>query len=269
MNDKIKIYTVYSIQNNINGKLYIGESSNFTRRKREHVNFGYKNVPKHLYSSMRIYGLENFTFCIIQEFETKKEALDSEVYWIAYFKANDNEFGYNKTKGGEAGFNVKNYEMTQERKLQLIDRVRGENSGCTDFKNEDILYIREEYNLSCDPNFVKLIAEKYSVTPSTIYHIIKGNTWKHLPIQGRTKKINKSEDCKSKISIKAKGNKRSIGSKNSMATLTEKDVIYIKKVWNKNPILATRKKLARKFKTKTSEHNIYQITSGRRWKHIK
>lgn len=262
-------YTVYSVQNNINGKLYIGMTSDFKRRKREHFNLGYKKSElyvKHLYKSMKYYGANNFTFNVIEEFNSLKESLDSEIFWISYFKSNNNEFGYNKTPGGQAGINFKMLKITDERRAQLKEKMMGENSIFTNFKNQDILSIRKEYNLSLNPDFVKLTAEKFSVSMATIYNIISGKTWSHLPVDGRTKKIKRSKACGEKISIKAKGNKRSVGSKNPQSKLTENNISYIRREWNKNPTMITRKKLSTKFKT--SKENIYQITSGRRWKHV-
>ena len=51
---------IYKITNIINQKIYIGQTKDFERRKREHYNHGYNRVNKVLYSAMEKYGNNNF-----------------------------------------------------------------------------------------------------------------------------------------------------------------------------------------------------------------
>lgn len=93
---------IYKIENNINHKVYIGLSNNIERRWREHkrryLDIFSNNYNCKLYKALRKYGLENFTFsvveqCLLEELEEK------EIYWIKYY---DSYFlGYNMTLGGE------------------------------------------------------------------------------------------------------------------------------------------------------------------------
>jgi hypothetical protein len=51
---------------------------------------------------MRKYGIENFSFTIIEECSI--EDLDNkEKYWIAYYNSTDKNKGYNRTEGGSDG----------------------------------------------------------------------------------------------------------------------------------------------------------------------
>ena len=83
---------IYKITNRINGKNYIGQSINIKFRWKQHEQEA-KGERRNslLYQAMRKYGLENFSFEVIEECD--REQLDArEDYWQDYFKAK--EFGY-------------------------------------------------------------------------------------------------------------------------------------------------------------------------------
>ena len=92
---------IYKITNKINGKLYIGQTSNtIANRWKEHC----KNLNKEnckdrpLYRAMKKYGIENF---LIEQVEECSEnlVLERERYWIEYFGSF--KYGYNATLGGD------------------------------------------------------------------------------------------------------------------------------------------------------------------------
>lgn len=90
---------IYKITNQVNGKVYIGQSVNIKRRWIEHksnANIGKKSA---LYDDIRKFGFEKFTLDIIEECE-KEELNEREIYWIAFYSSNNPEVGYNKNKGG-------------------------------------------------------------------------------------------------------------------------------------------------------------------------
>lgn len=95
---------IYKITNIVNGKVYIGQSQNIEERWRAHrsrpfqVNSNYRD--NYLYRAIRKYGLSCFLFEVIEECLLKD--LDTqEKFWIAFYKSNNFEFGYNMTEGGE------------------------------------------------------------------------------------------------------------------------------------------------------------------------
>lgn len=86
---------IYKIQNNINGKIYIGSSVHIELRWLAHKNsnnWKRDSCPK-LYAAFQKYGLENFTFSIIEEVADKENIINRENYWIKYY--NSIEKGYN------------------------------------------------------------------------------------------------------------------------------------------------------------------------------
>ena len=95
---------IYKIQNQINGKVYIGKSVSIESRWKEHqavYNKPGRNYDFIIYRAMRKYGLENFSFEIIETFDkVDKEVMNNrEIYWISYYNSYHN--GYNMTLGGE------------------------------------------------------------------------------------------------------------------------------------------------------------------------
>lgn len=96
---------IYKITNKINNKCYIGQtikSAEYRWKEHQAHAFGtHKNdVNKTLYKAIRKYGLENFTFEVLQDnIETYEELDKAEIYWINFY----NSFvkGYNETFGGQ------------------------------------------------------------------------------------------------------------------------------------------------------------------------
>lgn len=138
---------IYSINNLINGKRYIGKSKDVNKRIWSHFNLLKKDEPtrsvnRHLYASVRKYGIENFTWEVLESFSELNETLlaDREVYWMEFYNTTDRDFGYNlvkdssssvvvhpetieifrKTMKGEGNSNYGNY-WTDEQKSNMSE----------------------------------------------------------------------------------------------------------------------------------------------------
>lgn len=93
------MHKIYAIKNTINSKIYIGQTSNLSRRWSAHkckARTGKDNYP--LYNAIRKYGIENFTLEILESCN-KDIVNDREKYFIALFDAVNN--GYNISIGGQ------------------------------------------------------------------------------------------------------------------------------------------------------------------------
>ena len=94
---------IYKIENLINGHKYIGQSRNITKRwtaeKRAAFNRDSPSYEYPLSRALRKYGLENFSFEVIEQCSTDK-LNERERYWITYYNAFYN--GYNQTLGGDS-----------------------------------------------------------------------------------------------------------------------------------------------------------------------
>lgn len=96
-----KIYYIYKITNNINGKIYIGKHMHHVQNKDTY--FGSGVILK---QAILKYNKENFTKEII-EYCDKENVAKREIYWIEYY----NSFtpnGYNIAKGGNGGNSTNN-----------------------------------------------------------------------------------------------------------------------------------------------------------------
>lgn len=85
---------IYKITNLVNGMCYVGQSVDIANRWKQHIKRGIgaeAPTKNKLYPAMAEFGVENFSFEIVEECE--KELLDKkEDYWQEFFKAK--EFGY-------------------------------------------------------------------------------------------------------------------------------------------------------------------------------
>lgn len=91
---------IYKITNLLNGKCYIGQSIDIEKRWSEHKSI--YNHPRcsnyHIYKAFRKYGIENFSFSVIEECE-QSMLDDREKFWVQHYDSFKN--GYNMTIGGD------------------------------------------------------------------------------------------------------------------------------------------------------------------------
>ncbi|MEZ9709154.1 GIY-YIG nuclease family protein [Vibrio breoganii] len=93
---------VYQITNAVNGKQYIGHTTNIEKRKAHHFGADYNKSEKPLYVAMRKDGIENFSFEVLERFKSQKAMLDEEERLIGSLNTLHPN-GYNLTSGGETG----------------------------------------------------------------------------------------------------------------------------------------------------------------------
>lgn len=146
---------IYIVTNNINGKVYIGQSRNIKKRWGVHKNFPFnennKKYPQYhtvFYRALRKYGLENFEFKILEECSI--ELLNErEIFYMEKYNSTDNNYGYNNT-----------------------EIIMGKNT-TTIWDDKTLL---EVINLLRDFNYsIKDIADKYNVDVATIHYINRGD----------------------------------------------------------------------------------------------
>ena len=90
---------IYKIENDINGKIYIGKTEfSIEKRFKEHCKDAYRSGKEQrpLYFAIRKYGVEHFHISLIEETDNPEER---EIYWIE--KLRSFKHGYNATCGGD------------------------------------------------------------------------------------------------------------------------------------------------------------------------
>jgi group I intron endonuclease len=109
---------IYKITNQINNKVYIGQTFDLAQRKAQHLFEGRPEgtADRPIYRSMRKHGLENFIFEVIEE--CADEAINErEIFWISHFGSTSPERGYNLSKGGQG--------HTDESRQKLSEALKG------------------------------------------------------------------------------------------------------------------------------------------------
>lgn len=112
-----KVPGIYKITNNINGKVYIGQS-----RDINHLAYNsecdYADTTRSIIKDMKAVGIENFTFEILvsgKEYENDIDRAISEQFYINKYKANNPKYGYNTSIGGELGVYTPRKQSCRER----------------------------------------------------------------------------------------------------------------------------------------------------------
>lgn len=91
-------YTVYKHTNKINGKVYIGITSQNVKRRWQN-GAGYYGT--YFYNAIKKYGWNLFTHEILYENLTQEAACKCEKELIKEYKSDCREFGYNVAEGGQ------------------------------------------------------------------------------------------------------------------------------------------------------------------------
>ena len=108
---------IYKITNNINKKLYIGQTY---RAFRERID-DYKRYlcNDYLANSFKKYGFENFTFEIIDHAKTIGELNEKEIFYIEKYDSTNKTKGYNIEIGG------RNHPISEETRQKLSQLHKG------------------------------------------------------------------------------------------------------------------------------------------------
>ena len=110
---------IYKHRNNINGKVYIGQTNNIEKRWQPSK---YKKSSL-FYRAIQKYGWNNFTHEILSEIEDQNEADNQEIALIEYFDSTNPDKGYNILPGG--GINTRGMKHSEETKNKISNAHLG------------------------------------------------------------------------------------------------------------------------------------------------
>lgn len=129
------MYTVYQHKNKINGKVYIGITSQKPEQRWGSQGCNYKSSP-HFYSAILKYGWDNFEHNILFIGLSKEQACLKEQELIKNFNSMNREYGYNSTSGGDI------FIMNEETKQKISQAMMGNQNGlghpCSEEKKKKI-----------------------------------------------------------------------------------------------------------------------------------
>lgn len=211
---------IYKITNKINNKIYIGLTNNpLSERWRAHKAQSSSGNDKHLYCSMRKYGVENFSIEQIDESDDFEILGKKERYWIDYYSSYKPNKGYNLTRGGESN------------QLDANPRTRL----CV----EDVIQIRKIYN-ECKIG-TKEAWEYYKdkISYSAFEKVYEGITWKSICPEVYTEE-NKEYHNTIMKSMK--------GGKNGFSNATDEEIMEMRRYYVNHTLKETYEKYGANFK---------------------
>lgn len=110
---------VYKITNLINGKVYIGITSQGTQaRYHKHLSDARLGSTFPIHNALRKYGEDNFkieTIETLPQSSNYEELKEREKYWIQYYDSYNREVGYNLTLGGDGSVGYHQSEEAKEK----------------------------------------------------------------------------------------------------------------------------------------------------------
>lgn len=135
---------IYKITNQINGKVYIGQSiKSIKERFKRHINDAMNNIlDTHFARAIRKYGADVFLLELIDEAENQEELNEKEKYYIQ--KYNSINEGYNETDAlYKCGGNTYKYKTMDELK-NISLKIRESKLGNKNPNHKKIKVLNEE-----------------------------------------------------------------------------------------------------------------------------
>lgn len=223
---------IYLIDNKINNKKYIGQSTNLYRRMLEHQ----RRTEQYIDKAIQKYGVDSFNFFVV-EYLPVDELDQAEQKWIKH---------YNSIS--PAGYNI----------VLKTGLNYGENNSQSKLTEKDVIFIREKY-YNKEYDFSSEIWREFfpHLSQGTIENVFHWRTWNHILPEYNTSDLR--EYYKSK---QVHTGYRQRGEDSPTSILTEEEVIRIRILYE----TLTFKELS--VKMNCNERVIKSIIYGQNWKHL-
>jgi group I intron endonuclease len=193
---------IYIIRNKINGKIYVGQTTDYEKRVSGHLRklkkHDYREYSK-IYNAMEMEGVENFEFIFLEGCE-RTCLKELEVEWIRRFNSFEN--GYNATLGGDSAIGYwAGKKRHPETNKKISEKLMGTSWGLHTDRTRKLLSIQKMGNRNGNKKVVcvetgivfesvKSAAEYIALNPSGITGVLKGRyktcggyRWKYFSSQ--------------------------------------------------------------------------------------
>jgi group I intron endonuclease len=177
--------------------VYVGQAKNFASRRAGHLCCARRGVARPLYNAIRKYGVDNFTFEIIENCDDDC-VNDREQHWVSHYDSYNPDRGYNLTNGGNQNFNrsevtrakIGSYWSGRKQTSEHVKRrVESFLSGKANHKVGDT---RKKLNADLAEQIMKRLSEgetiealakEHRVSSTTIRNIKRGLIYNANPVQ--------------------------------------------------------------------------------------
>ncbi len=116
---------IYKYTNQVNGKVYIGQTINEYKRRYAHSK-ALNSWRSYFHEAVRKYGIDSFSYEILETIdketsqELKIELDKAEQRYITEYKSNDKLYGYNLTIGGSGTLGIKQSEESNIKRSESM-----------------------------------------------------------------------------------------------------------------------------------------------------
>ena len=206
---------IYMYINKLNGHKYIGQTKDFNKRHRQHINESYNRYP--IDRAFNKYGIENFEIIILKENLSTQCLLNFwECYYIEKYDCLSSE-NYNIASGGFNGYSCagKTEEEMKEHNRKISEKNKGRK-----FTEEHKRKLSESRNGEKNPNYGKHFTDEHKRKLSESNKNPSKET--RMKISEANKGRKRSEDVKQKMSESRKGKNNGFYNKNHSKEQKEK-----------------------------------------------
>jgi group I intron endonuclease len=161
---------IYKITNNINNKIYIGKTINFSKRYLKYLSEIRNGKSKqYIIRTLKKYGIENFTFDIIDKAGSEIELNEKEKKHINEYESIKN--GYNITKGGDGGDTISNNDNKKEIFEKRSDNYKG--NKVYQYRHDLDIHIEEMIKLNNNGMSAVDLSKKFNCSEKSIRSRLK------------------------------------------------------------------------------------------------
>jgi len=198
----MRIYTIYTITNQLNGKTYVGFTSNKpNRRWKDHKKpHTLETSQQYIHRAMRKYGVENFKFQPIYQSTDQQYTLKNmEPHFIFERNSHVSKHGYNLTNGGDGTIGRRCSEETRRK----IGKASADRIHTSESKARISNTLKESgntkrcYNILWDDGALETITGLYefcesrNLSAEMLYKVANGAVKSHRGVIG-VERINRS-----------------------------------------------------------------------------